>query len=356
MKWVIIFAIGGILATSCMPRSVRVGGQPYFSNSSQDNEIATNDVVEEKYANNTDRDITFINEDELPEILKKIEEEEARRDIDRRGDEIIEESDEPAVYDMAARSLPTLREQMQLLGESQDDMNSKMDRMQSDVTYIKNTVDEIKDILISKGADFLPAKGPTPKIDAVEDKKQTPKKDEFIILSDEQKNAENKAKPAPVKKLQAPAKRDLKIRKTANTKPDPVQNINEPNDEKTDETAPENISDALEYFKKKDYKSTIVYLEIIIEKDGNPETVSECHYWIGESHFGLKEYRAAIEHFKKVAEYMQSGRRDDAQVMIAESFMRIGEVPSAKEAFRELVTAFPTSEYVPRARKMLQQL
>jgi TolA-binding protein len=367
-RWIILFAIGGMLVAACStPRSVRYAGQSYKINkSSGEKEAEEAYSPEEVTRENAEkipperRDITFINEDEVPEILRKIEEEypeetEKHQEITKRGDQEMPDTEEAKIYDMAARGLPTLREQMQMLGNGQDEMNGKMDRLQSDVDDIKQSLAEIKDVLyaIESSEAPTPIKGPAKSVDAnTGDKKINKKKDDFIILSDEQKKREESKKshkPKPKNEPEQKSESKKIAQKQSGNKSDKDKENSKP-------AKVEKVSDALEFFKKKDYNKTIVHLEIIIKNENDPATVSECHYWIGESHFGLEDYHKAIEHFRQVIESINAKRKDDAQIMIAESHMRIGQVPKARNAFRQLVAEYPTSEYVPRARKMLQQL
>jgi len=84
--------------------------------------------------------------------------------------------------------------------------------------------------------------------------------------------------------------------------------------------------------------------------------VSKCNYWLGESHFGLGQYDDAIAYFQKVISSKNADKKADAFIMIAESNIRSGKVNEAKKVFTTFINNYPNSQYIPRAKKMLQQL
>ena len=94
----------------------------------------------------------------------------------------------------------------------------------------------------------------------------------------------------------------------------------------------------------------------ISETDKNPVTQSQCNYLFGEAYFGIGQYDKAVNYFSKVVSSSKASRKDEAQNMIAESLIRSGQIPQAKEAFKSLIAQFPKSDYIPKAKKMLQQL
>jgi TolA-binding protein len=83
---------------------------------------------------------------------------------------------------------------------------------------------------------------------------------------------------------------------------------------------------------------------------------SKCNYWLGESHFGLNQYDKAISYFDKVLKSGSASKKDDAMIMIAEAQVRSGKINEAKKMFNSFITVYPQSQFVPRAKKMLQQL
>jgi TolA-binding protein len=85
---------------------------------------------------------------------------------------------------------------------------------------------------------------------------------------------------------------------------------------------------------------------------GIPDPLNDnCHYWIGESMFALKRYAEALARFDEVLVFEWSNKKDDAQVMIARCYQRMGETARAKEEYRKLVDTYPASPYVDLARE-----
>ena len=106
----------------------------------------------------------------------------------------------------------------------------------------------------------------------------------------------------------------------------------------------------------KDYQSAINKLTKLIQKEKNPVVASNYEFWLGESNYGMKQYDKAINYYQKVLSTKNAPKQDNAQIMIAESNIRRGNVQEAKKAYSALIEKFPQSEFIPKAQKMLQQL
>jgi TolA-binding protein len=88
-----------------------------------------------------------------------------------------------------------------------------------------------------------------------------------------------------------------------------------------------------------------------------PERLKDnCCYWIGECLYALKEYDAAIDQFQKVFAFARSEKKDDAQMMTANSYLAMGNRQKAKEQYEILVKKFPASPFVKRAKEKLAGL
>lgn len=81
-----------------------------------------------------------------------------------------------------------------------------------------------------------------------------------------------------------------------------------------------------------------------------------AQYWIGEAHYGLGRYRQAVAAFERVLAFEATEKDDDAQLMMARSYLSLGEKTRAIDAFRQLLKDYDTSEYVDTARKELRYL
>ena len=81
-----------------------------------------------------------------------------------------------------------------------------------------------------------------------------------------------------------------------------------------------------------------------------------CHYWLGECSYATKNFSNALEHFQHVFTYKVSEKKDDAQIMIANCYWRMGNKAKAKEEYQKFIDKYPASPYVNRAKERLGKL
>jgi len=118
----------------------------------------------------------------------------------------------------------------------------------------------------------------------------------------------------------------------------------------------EGYAHALRLFHAKNYEESAALFQEVLDA-GAPATLQDhCDYWLGECAYAQKHYTEAIEHFKKVFEFKISKKKDDAQMMIANSYLAMGEKAKAKEEYERLIKKFPASPYVKRAKAKLSKL
>jgi TolA-binding protein len=77
--------------------------------------------------------------------------------------------------------------------------------------------------------------------------------------------------------------------------------------------------DALDRFRQKHYQEAIDIFDWLLEQYPTDTLASNCQYWIGESYFGLQDYKKAYTAFKRVTEYTGSAKRVDALTMMRRS-------------------------------------
>jgi TolA-binding protein len=108
--------------------------------------------------------------------------------------------------------------------------------------------------------------------------------------------------------------------------------------------------EALRLFMDRRYEeSAAAFGELLA--DGMPDPLNDnCHYWIGESLFGLGRYREAVARFDEVLAFTWSNKKDDSQLMIARCYARMGETAKAKEEYRKLIDTYPASPYLDLAK------
>lgn len=110
---------------------------------------------------------------------------------------------------------------------------------------------------------------------------------------------------------------------------------------------------AREAFESRDYNTALTLFQSLIESNPNHPLADNAQYWIGECHYALRQYDAAILDFQKVFTFPNSNKLPDAQFKLVLCYLRKGEIEKAKEEFQRLRTEFPNSPYVSRAEAIL---
>lgn len=260
-----------------------------------------------------------------------------------------EPQDEPS-----KRKLPTLREQLQVVESKQKEQYNANEYLRKEIADIRRSIDELR-YEVSNISDGK--KKPVNKSELHKDEElsqgtsRTSKKkmSENVILPD---GGDRKVSRAPTNSNIKPS--------SSVVKPSIVPSVESEAEAKSvvEQVPPSNNTyrESMNLISKKKYSEAIPLLEQVLQTDKSAVTQSGCYYWLGESNFGLGRYDEAIKNFQKVGVLKTSPKLDDAQLMIAESYYRKGDIVSAKAAFQRLINVFPRSEYVARARKMLQEL
>ncbi|HMA65909.1 MAG TPA: tetratricopeptide repeat protein, partial [Chitinispirillaceae bacterium] len=109
----------------------------------------------------------------------------------------------------------------------------------------------------------------------------------------------------------------------------------------------------LRAFNSRNYKDAIKIFTDLLTKFSSGEYADNAHFWIGESFYSLGEFTSAIKSYEKVLTFKSSSKADDAQFKLGVTYNRMGQQTLAKQEFDKLVSRYPVSEYVSRARKML---
>ena len=81
---------------------------------------------------------------------------------------------------------------------------------------------------------------------------------------------------------------------------------------------------ALGEVRRKNYSAAIQQFEALLNGGISADLEDNCHYWIGESYYGLKQYKEAIEQWEQVLAAPKSNKKADAQTMIARAQKRLG--------------------------------
>jgi tol-pal system protein YbgF len=113
---------------------------------------------------------------------------------------------------------------------------------------------------------------------------------------------------------------------------------------------------ALQLFRERKYNDAIRSFEAVLTSGVEQDLADNCRYWIGESYYGLRQYRDAITQFKAVLELPRTGKKADAQFMIGNSYLALGDKTSARDAFEKVVANYPVNPLAERAKAKLAKL
>lgn len=260
------------------------------------------------------------------------------------------------------RRLPTLREQMQRIEEHQA-------AMQEDIEFIKNDLSVLKDEVVQLRNSLSGGKPAVTETEAVKGpsvtRKTEPKVEEptpaTVLLPDEEVTETPKRKPVkPQGTMQNTAPRQTPAPVTIPSDEQVKAATPKPPASDTEEKAPvlpsEVYREAMQHVAKKEYDKAIPLLEDVLKNDKNPVTRGNAWYWLGEAYYAGGDYNKAIEHFQEAFAIKSSTKADDALLMIAESYRKMGKTEEARKTYNRLIQTYPQSEFIPRARKMLQML
>lgn len=113
---------------------------------------------------------------------------------------------------------------------------------------------------------------------------------------------------------------------------------------------------ALAKFNARDYQGAIADFRALLDSGIEATLADNCHYWIGESYYGMRQYGEALQSFQGVTGLARSGKKADATMMIGNCQLALGNKTAAKEAFQKVVSDFPTSPLVEKAKAKLAKM
>jgi tol-pal system protein YbgF len=114
-------------------------------------------------------------------------------------------------------------------------------------------------------------------------------------------------------------------------------------------------SAALAKFRSRNYSDAAQDFEAILNAGADEKIADNCHYWIGESMYGLRRYDDAMKQFETVLGYAGSGKRPAAQLMIGNVYAAQGNKAAARDAWEKVVSTYPTSDLAQKAKEKLDR-
>lgn len=114
--------------------------------------------------------------------------------------------------------------------------------------------------------------------------------------------------------------------------------------------------EAIDKYFAREYTDAIRLFRGIMLDDTTEILRSNCQYWIASAYFTLGHYYRAIAEAEKILQYTDSEKRADAQLLIGQSWMRLGKTHLAKIELTLFVSMYKDGPLAGRARKFLNEL
>lgn len=133
--------------------------------------------------------------------------------------------------------------------------------------------------------------------------------------------------------------------------------------EKTETSAAENEAVKTDYeiawraLEKKDYRLSISRFKEFLQKHPKSKLAINAQYWIGESHYALREFDQAILEFDAVrSRYPQADKVPAALLKQGFAFAELGEKVNARLILQEVVEKYAQSPEAAQAKQKLRAL
>ena len=110
------------------------------------------------------------------------------------------------------------------------------------------------------------------------------------------------------------------------------------------------------FFINEEYDSSIRGFQDLLTADKTHDLSENCQYWMGEAYFAKGDYDIALETFKKVFNFPNEKKEDDAQLKIGICYIKIGDNSRAKKELQNYIDQYPRGEFVSKAKSYLTQL
>jgi len=113
---------------------------------------------------------------------------------------------------------------------------------------------------------------------------------------------------------------------------------------------------ALNTYYSRKYSEAIKMFNELLSIDMNNSLSDNCQYWIGECYYALRDFKKAIIEFEKVFTFSRNNKDDDAQLKLGLCYINLRDKERARSELNRLLTNYPNSEYVQKAKTFLDNL
>lgn len=113
---------------------------------------------------------------------------------------------------------------------------------------------------------------------------------------------------------------------------------------------------ALQAFDRQAYREARVLFERILALEPTGPLADNAQYWVGECAYAVEDYTGALDAFKRVFQYAETEKDDDAQIKLGYAYLKLRDLDSALIEFKRLTVDYPQSEYLPRAEEQIRRI
>ena len=122
-------------------------------------------------------------------------------------------------------------------------------------------------------------------------------------------------------------------------------------------TAEEAYEAAFAKIEANEYEAAAEAFQKFLGEHGDSDLAPNARYWLGESHYVMREFKPALKAFNKVLEKHPESRKAPASLLkIGYAFYELGEYDSARKALQRVRERFPDSSEARLARKRLDRI
>ncbi len=274
------------------------------------------------------------------------------------------------------RILPSLEEQLTAISNEQITMKNQIANLQKDVDELRYTLDEIKGSLEQSnvvGKRSAVAGIPVSSEQSAETKQHRASNasNSNILLSDEEagknyiqqtqksaslstQKASNSINTNSISNQAVQKSSSIIQKSTARAVEKTQSKVNEGNHQENTEKV--DMTQSLTLMSQRQFDKAIDELEKVANNTKNETIRNEAKYLLAENHSQLGNYEQAAEIYTELLKKGSGEKTAEIAIKLADCKIKLGRIAEAKNTYREIIEKYPRSEYVPKARKMLQQM
>lgn len=114
---------------------------------------------------------------------------------------------------------------------------------------------------------------------------------------------------------------------------------------------------AFNLFRSGNYQGALTAFQAFNQAYPKSPLAASAQYWIGNSHFNLKDFRSAIASQQElISQYPKSPKVPDALLNIATCQQSMGDAGTAKKTLEDVLARYPLSDAADKAKHRLEML